>query len=253
MASGTADTGPGTAADRCNARIYLIGLATSMLGDSAMGLVAGIWVKSLTGSSSVAGLVSACVYLPSLFGPVGGVIADRVHRQRLLIQLNLTSALILLALLAVRSAAEVWIIFVVMTWYGIVLMVSGPAENALFAEMLPLEIRQRVNGWQLGLQETGRLVAPLAGAGLFALAGGGVVAVADAATFAVAAIMTSRLRLRPRAPEPRAASHWRADLLAGFAHIRWTPVLRRVLLAGTVVLGFALPWVFLAVLNLAQR
>src|ERR1700760_1536813 len=177
MASGTADTGPGTAADRCNARIYLIGLATSMLGDSAMGLVAGIWVKSLTGSSSVAGLVSACVYLPSLFGPVGGVIADRVHRQRLLIQLNLASALILLALLAVRSAAEVWIIFVVMTWYGIVLMVSGPAENALFAEMLP------------------------------------------------------------RAPEPHAESRWRADLLAGFAHVRQTPLLRQVLLAGAIVMA----------------
>jgi MFS family permease len=237
MASGTVEAGQGTAVDRRNARIYLIGLATSMLGDSAMGLVAGIWVKSLTGSSSVAGLVSACVYLPSLFGPVGGVIADRVHRQRLLIRLNLASALILLALLAVRSAAEVWIIFVVMTWYGIVLMVSGPAENALFAEMLPLEIRQRVNGWQLGLQETGRLVAPLAGAGLFALAGGGVVAVADAATFAVAAFMTARLRLRPRAPEPHAESHWRADLLAGFAHIRQTPLLRRVLLAGAIVMA----------------
>jgi hypothetical protein len=337
MTSGTAEAVKGTATDRRNARLYLAGLATSLLGDSAMSLVAGIWVKSLTGSSSAAGLVSACVYLPSLFGPAGGVIADRVHRQRLLIWLNIASAVVLLALLAVRSAADVWIIFVVMTWYGILLMVSDPAESALFAEMLPLEIRQRVNGWQLGLQETGRLVAPLAGAGLFALAGGGVVAVADAATFAVAAFMTAQLRLRPREHGLREASHWRADLLAGFAHIKQTPVLRRVLVAGagvmalsalvvaaqfslveavgqrpaflgvfsaclgggsivaslvssrvlrrtgeewlavfgmanfaagtalratgmlvpaligTVVLGFALPWVFLAVLNLAQR
>jgi MFS family permease len=337
MASGSVEAELGTATDRRNARLYLAGLATSLLGDSAMSLVAGVWVKSLTGSSAAAGLVSACIYLPSLFGPVGGVIADRVDRRRLLVRLNVVSALILLALLAVRSAASVWIIFAVMTWYGIVLMVSGPAESALFAEMLPLEIRQRVNGWQLGLQETGRLVAPLAGAGLFALAGGGVVAAADAVTFAVAAILTARLRLRPCSPEPRAPSHWRADLLAGFAHLGQTPVLRRVLIAaagvmalsaltvaaqfslveavgqrpaflgvfsaglgggsivaslvsgrvlrrtgeqwlaiggmvnfaagtalratgmlipaliGTVVLGFALPWVFLAVLNLAQR
>jgi MFS family permease len=251
VASGTADPVAVTATDRRNARLYLIGLAVSLLGDSAMSLVAGIWVKSLTGSSSEAGLVSACVYLPSLFGPIGGLIADRVHRQRLLIGLDIASALILLPLLAVRSAAEIWIIFVVMTWYGIVLMVSDPAENALFAEMLPLEIRQRVNGWQLGMQETGRLVAPLAGAGLFALAGGGVVAVVDAVTFAVAAVMTSRLRLRPRDPEPRdpeprAPSHWRADLLAGFAHIRPTPELRRVLVAGTGVMSMS------AVLGAAQ-
>src|SRR5580693_6630202 len=82
-----------TATDRRNARLYLIGLAASLLGDSALSLVAGIWVKSLTGSSAEAGLVSACVYLPSLFGPIGGVIADRVHRQRLLIGLDVASAL----------------------------------------------------------------------------------------------------------------------------------------------------------------
>ncbi len=239
MTSGTTEAVQGTATDRRNARLYLIGLAASLVGDSAMSLVAGIWVKSLTGSSSAAGLVSACIYLPSLFGPVGGVIADRVHRQRLLIRLNIASALILLALLAVRSAADVWIIFAVMTWYGIVLMVSDPAESALFAEMLPLEIRQRVNGWQLGLQETGRLIAPLAGAGLFALAGGGVVAAADAVTFAVAAFMTARLRLRPREPGPRARSHWRADLTAGFTHIGQTPVLRRVLIAGAAVMALS--------------
>jgi hypothetical protein len=31
-----------------------------------------------------------------------------------------------------------------------------------------------LNGWRLGLQEAGRLVSPLFGAGLFALAGGGM-------------------------------------------------------------------------------
>ena len=58
-----------------------------------MSVVAGIWVKSLTGSSALAGLVSASVYLPSLFGPIGGLIADRVPRRRLLIGLNIASSL----------------------------------------------------------------------------------------------------------------------------------------------------------------
>ena len=71
--------------------------------------------------------------------------------------------------------------------YGVEATLTDPAEDALFAEMLPPAIRQRVNGWRLGLQETGRLVAPLLGAGLFSLVGGGAVAVLDAATFLVAA------------------------------------------------------------------
>jgi hypothetical protein len=48
-----------------------------------------------------------------------------------------------------------------MTWYGIALTLSGPAENALFAVMLSRELRQELNGWSLGFQEAGRLVSPL--------------------------------------------------------------------------------------------
>src|SRR6201992_570018 len=161
------------ATDRRNARWYLTGLAASLLGDNAMSLVAGIWVKSLTGSSAAAGLVSACLYAPSLFGPAAGLLADRVSRRRLLIGLNTASAAIVLTLLAVRSAAQVWLIFAVMVWYGIQLVTSDPAENALFAEMLPLDLRQRLNGWGLRPPETRRPGgAPVRG-GLVAALGGG--------------------------------------------------------------------------------
>lgn len=337
MAVSEADTAVESPEDRRNARLYLTGLGCSVIGSMALSLVAGIWVKSLTGSSSQAGLVSACVYLPSLFGPLAGIAADRVARRRLLVRLSLVSAVADLPLLAVRSAAWTWIIFCVMTWYGTQFVLSGPAEDALFAQMLPQDLRQRVNGWRLGLQESGRLVAPLAGAGLFALAGGGAVALVDAATFAVAAVATARLRVPDEAPPRAGRASWQADLLAGYAHIRRTPALAAVLgvgavvmalsgglvaaqyslvqgvgeppaflgvfsaclgggsiaaslvssrvlrrvgerwlavfgmadfaagsalratgvlgwaIAGTVVLGFALPWVFLAVINLAQR
>ncbi|MBV9795664.1 MAG: MFS transporter [Actinobacteria bacterium] len=224
-----------TATDRRNARLYLTGLAASLLGDSAMSLVAGIWVKSLTGSSAAAGLVSACMYLPSLFGPAAGLLADRVPRRRLLLVLNVGSAVFVLTLLAVRSAAEVWLIFCVMIWYGASLAVGDPAENALFAEMLPASLRQRVNGWRLGLQETGRLVAPLFGAALFALVGGGSVAALDSVTFVVAALAVAGLRLREPAPRPP-ATNWRADLLAGLVHVRRTPELARLLVTGGFVI-----------------
>jgi len=222
--------------DRRNARLYLTGLAASLLGNSAMSLVAGIWVKSLTGSSAQAGLVSACVYAPSLAGPIAGMIVDRVRRQRWLIGVNLASAVSILSLLTVRSVHQVWVIYVAMIAYGIEIILTDPAEDALFAEMLPHQLRQSMNGWRLGIQETGRLLAPLIGAGLFTLVGGGPVAALDAMTFVVAAAMVSRLQLAPTTPAPT-RHRWLTELTAGVRHIRLTCELRRVVLAATGVMA----------------
>jgi predicted MFS family arabinose efflux permease len=226
------------AGERRNGRLYLVGGAVSVIGDNAMSLAAGIWVKSLTGSSSEAALVSVCVYAPSLAGPLAGVVADRVRRRRFLLGLNLLSTVLILPMLVVHGPHQVWIIFAVMAWYGTHLVLSSPAESALFAEMLSAQARQRLNGWNLGLQETGRLVAPLVGAGLFALVGGGAVALVDAATFLAAAVAISRIRLHESKPHPD-RKHIGAELIAGFDHIRRTPQLRRVLVAASVVMGFS--------------
>jgi hypothetical protein len=236
VASGGGDHA--VAAERRNGRLYLTGLAVSVVGDNAMSLAAGIWVKSLTGSSSEAAFVSVCVYAPSLAGPLAGAVADRVRRRRFLVWLNLVSAALVLPVLAVSGPGSVWIIFAVMTWYGIHLTLSAPAEDALFAVMLSRDLRQELNGWSLGFQEAGRLVSPLFGAGLFALVGGGMVSVFDAVTFVIAAAMLSRIRLREARPVSR-PRHWRADLLAGFGHIRRTPELRRLLAAASVVMSFS--------------
>jgi MFS family permease len=228
-----------TAADResrRNARIYLLGLAASLIGNSAMTLVAGIWVKSLTGSSSAAALVAACMYAPTLLSPVAGVVADRVRRLRMLLVVNLASAVVMLPLLLVHSAGQIWLIYAVMLGYGISLVLIDPAESALFAVMLPQHIRQEINGLRLALQEGGKLVAPLLGAGLFVAFGGGTVAAIDAATFVVAALALLRLRFDDPVPE-REERHWRVELVAGFAHIRKVPVLRSTAIAAAIAMA----------------
>jgi MFS family permease len=213
-------------------------LAGSLVGNSAMSLVAGIWVKSLTGSSAQAGLVSACVYAGTIGGPIAGLIADRLARRRLLLFLNLLSAATILPLVLVDSRSRVWILFAVMAIYGIEATLIGPAEDALFAEMFTPEFRRRINGWRLTIQEIGRLVAPLLGAGLFVLLGGGAVAGLDAATFVIAALVITRLKVddvRPSTtPEPLTIA-----LLAGGRHIIHSPTIRPVAIAATLVMALS--------------
>lgn len=227
--------------DRRNARWYLSGLGATVLGDSAMTLAAGIWVKSLTGSSAAAGLVAVSAYAPTLLAPLGGMLADRVRRRLLLVSVNLTMAVIVATLLAVRSASEVWLIFLVMTAYGAANVVIDPAESALFAVMLPTDLRQQINGLRLTLTEGGKLTAPLLGAGLFALLGGGPVAALDAVTFLVAAYTTSRLKVAEPRPADRRAdpTPWRTDVMAGYAHVRASAQLRGLMAAGAAAMAIS--------------
>jgi hypothetical protein len=224
---------------RRNARLYLVGSGVSFFGDMALSLAAGVWVKTLTGSSAAAGLVSVCMYTPSLIGPVGGLVADRVRRRALLVRLNAIAAVLVLALLAVRSASEVWLVYVVMTGYGLHLVLTGPAANALFAQMLPEQLRHRVNGWQLGLQESGRLVAPLLGAALFAAVGGGAVAVIDSISFVVAACAIASLRVEDSAPVRPVERGLRAEFSAGFGYLWHRRDLRDLLFAGVAGMGIS--------------
>lgn len=226
------------AAAVANARWYFSGLAASLLGNSAMSLVAGIWVKSLTGSSSQAGLASACIYAGTLGAPIAGLIADRFPRRRLLLLLNVLSAVTVGILILVSSRAQVWVVFVAMAMYGIEATLMDPAEDALFAQMFTTEFRRRINGWRLAIQETGRLVAPLLGAGVFALVGGGAVAALDAATFVFAALVVTRLRVddtQPLQSEERLGS----SLVAGLRHISATPQIRAVAVAATAVMALS--------------
>lgn len=232
--------GPATKRDErvavANARWYFAGLTASLLGNSAMSLVAGVWVKSLTGSSSQAGLASACIYAGTMGAPVAGVIADRLPRKRLLLWLNLLSAATLLPLLLVSSRAALWIVFVAMAAYGIEATLLDPVEDALFAQMFSTEFRQKINGWRLSIQEIGRLVAPLLGAGLFVLVGGGAVAALDAATFVFAALVITRIRVNDDRPvnEPERLV---PALLAGARHLLKTPSIRPIAVSAAAIMA----------------
>lgn len=65
-----------------DARFYLAGQVLSTVGDNALWLAMGIWVKILTGSSSAAGLVFFAFTCGILLAPVTGLVADRMRRRR---------------------------------------------------------------------------------------------------------------------------------------------------------------------------
>ncbi len=216
-------------------RRLFAGMSTSMLGDSLMLLVLSIWVKTLTGSNAMAGLTFMWMVLPALFAPLLGMYIDRFRRRPLLIWGNLASALVVLPLLLVRDAGDVWVIWAVAFCYGISFIVLPAALNGLLKELMPDDLLVDANSSLQTVKEGYRLIGPLLGAGLFGWLGGGAVAVLDAVSFVVAAAFVAAIPLRESLPV-REPQRWWGEMTGGLRHLVHDRLLRHTLVAFAMML-----------------
>lgn len=215
-----------------DARLCLTGVLVSGFGTSVLWLVSGVWVKDLTGSDSLAALCMLAMWVPTLAGPLLGTIADRGRRKPLLIGGNL----LLAALLPVLLTERVAVVLAVLLVYGATGVVLDAVESALVAGAVAPSLLGDFNGLRTTVNEGMKLVAPLAGAGLYALSGGPAVALLDAATFVLAALLYRGLRVREDGPGP---SSQRTPFVEGARHIGAHPTLRPLILAGATTMLFA--------------
>ncbi|MFF5936104.1 MFS transporter [Streptomyces sp. NPDC012508] len=224
---------------RWTAGLYLTGVLVSGFGSTAMWLASGIWVKSLTGSDSLAALTVFALWAPVLVGPLLGTVADRVRRRPLMVWSNAAMAALLPALLWVDRADRVWLLFAVLVLYGIQGTVHDAAEVALAASALDRRLLGDFNGLRTTVSEGVKLIAPLVAAGLFARYGAGPVALLDAATFALAAGVFALMRVREEKPVRPASAHWLRDTGEGLRTIGSSPVLRPLVLTGSFTMLLA--------------
>ena len=220
------------------ARLCLAALLVSGFGTSALWLASGVWVKDLTGSDGLAALCMLALWAPTLAGPALGTLADRIRRKPLLITLNLLPAALLPALLAVDSPGRLWLLFTVLFVYGTASVVHEAAKSALVAAAVAPELLGDFNGLRTTAVEGMKLLAPLAGAGVYAVYGGPSVALLDAATFVCAAALYARVRVREKRPEP-ATRAWRAQTAEGARFLWGHRGLRPLVLAGGTTMLFA--------------
>ncbi|WP_031477352.1 MFS transporter [Streptomyces bicolor] len=221
-----------------DARLYLTGVVISGFGTSALWLASGVWVKDLTGSDGLAALCMLAMWAPTLAGPLLGTLADRTRRKPLLIGANLLLAALLLTLLTVDSPDRLWLLFAVLFVYGAAGVVHDAAESALVAGAVPAPLLGDFNGLRMTATEGMKLLAPLAGAGVYAAYGGASVALLDAGTFVVATGLYACLRVRESKPE-RPAGDWRTQTAEGARHLWSHPRLRPLVLAGGTTMLFA--------------
>ncbi len=125
-----------------NYRIYWFGQIGSLVG-AWMQSVAQPWlVLELGGSPLQLGAVLALMFAPSMFlAPIGGVIADRVDKRRVLMAVNLVAMLQATVLfgLAATGTVEIWHVYVLALLAGFVNAVEMPVRQAFAAELVPAD------------------------------------------------------------------------------------------------------------------
>ena len=240
---------------RKDVRLLLAGQTLSMFGDWAMIIVLGIWTKVLTGSSGAAGLVFFVFALASLAAPLGGLVVDRVAKRPLMISTHLALAAVMCLLLLVHDRSDVWLIYTVTILYGLGGDIFAAARSSMLKAMLPDALLGEANGALQSLREGLRLIAPVAGAGLFALWGGSVVALVDAATFVASAATLVALPFVEPPPAPT-EEHLFRQVSAGFDHIWRTLPLRQLTVGlgvAMLVVGFSETLIFAVTANGLHR
>ncbi|MBR7833221.1 MFS transporter [Actinospica durhamensis] len=210
-----------------NARLYFFGQLVSVMGTWMQTVAQSFLVLDLTHSGTVLGLATAARFVPILlFGPAGGLFADRRDKRRILYVTQALSGLLAaaLAILTGTHTIRIWSVVLLAVALGFVNVFDNPARQSFITEMVPAEDLAnavtlnsvamnlaRVFGAALG----GILVAGLGLAMCFAF---------NAVSFA--AVLVSLAAMNSAALYPsRPVKARKGQIRAGLTYVRGTPEL----------------------------
>ena len=234
-------------------RYLFLGQAASVIGDRVVLVALALYITQRTGSATDLGLVLGAQTLALvallLFG---GVWADRLPRQRIIIATDLTRAALhaLLAALIFAGALSIWELVVIEVLFGAAQAFFQPAYTGLIPQTVPASLLQDAKATTETMANLAFLIGPALATLLVLGVGAGEAFALDAATFVVSALLTMRVHPRPIAAGPvdetQSPSVLR-DLHDGWREVRsrtwvWVTI---VVFTGAVMCVYA-PWYALA-------
>jgi MFS family permease len=122
-----------------NYRLFFFGQLVSVAGTWMQSVAQSFLVLDLTHSGTQLGLTSAARFLPMfLFGPVGGVFADRMDRKRVLYVTQTLSGLLagVFAVTVATNSIRLWVVYLLALALGFVNVFDNPARQSFISEMV---------------------------------------------------------------------------------------------------------------------
>jgi MFS family permease len=229
-----------------NFQLFFGGQLISLIG-TWMQSVAQAWlVYRLTKSALLLGSVGFASQIPVfLVAPLGGITADRVNRQRLVIATQISSMILagILAWLTLSGRVQVWHIFALASLLGIVNAFDIPGRQSFLVDMVGKEDLMNAIALNSSMFNGARVIGPAIAGILVARIGEGWCFAANSISY-VAVIVG--LWLMHVHSAPRASKHSPIeDIIEGFRWVNHTRVIRALLLLIGLVSLVGMPYTVL--------
>ena len=123
-----------------NYRLYFFGQLVSVMGTWMQTVAQSFLVLDLTHSGTALGLVTAVRFTPILlFGPAGGLFADRRNKRRIMYVTQALSVVLaaVFAILTGTHVIQMWSVYLLALSLGFVHIFDNPARQSFISEMVP--------------------------------------------------------------------------------------------------------------------
>ena len=222
-----------------NFQIFASGQLVSLIG-TWMQNVAEAWlVYRLTGSSVLLGAVGFCSQIPVfLISPIGGIVADRYSRHRVVIATQTASMLLAftLSILTLTHKVQIWHVFTLAALLGVVNAFDIPARQSFIVDMVSRSDLMNAIALNSSMFNASRVVGPAIAGILVASIGEGWCFFSNAVSYIAVITGLLMMRVPPHLPAPRTGSP-AANIAEGFRFvIQNPPVYVLMLLLGVVSL-----------------
>ena len=224
-----------------NYRLFFLGQSISLVG-TWMSRIATAWlVWRLTHSPAMLGLIGFAGQLPTLlFASVAGVWVDRLNRHRLLVATQILAMLqsFALAALVLTDAVEVWEIFALQMFQGLINAFDMPTRQSLLIDLIEdkTDLSNAV-ALNSSMVNATRLIGPSVAGVLIAWVGEGWCFLADGVSYlaVIGTLLAMQVSLRPGIRTGKRVLH---DLRDGLRYaFEFTPI--RAILMLLALLGLA--------------
>lgn len=227
----------------------------SEIGDWFYSLAIYSLLLQMTGEARSVALALVLQVIPqTLFGPLSGVVNDRLRRKRVMITSDLVRVVIVLCMLLVRSRSMIWLVYPLLFLESVMWAFFEPARTSVIpnittSEDLILANTLSSTTWSLNL---------VAGAGLGGIAlaflGYNASFVLNSLSFLVSAYLISGMHFEE--PHAEAFGNWKVQdlldyspLVEGLRYVRHDGRLLATVLVKTGLMQMGVSWVLFTVMG----